>query len=594
MNLKNIIGYLKDYRFSSILLKYFLLLAICLVVPMIMISVWYQSRLEDNMQEELIDKNEGALEVSYNNVNSVLRSMKVLACSFSIGSEVQYLSALDSVCTDQTDNLESLNNMLTIVRNANEYIDSICIYFAKSGEVVSNERICSYAEFADQACFALYTEEMPAGPVYEARKKNGRYPYLITILYPIQMGNKKNNGAVAINISVEKLGDYIGSGKYRNKKNDPMLMIFDGEMDKLMYSDEYRLLIDEAEDSEELRKLNDWGEEFSGIYTLWDKKYIVSGLYSSQDDLRYLYLSSADAIELQNQAATQIFRLVVVLILVVCLILAVMLTFWIYRPIQQTVKVLENASMLVDWDKKERVDEIEAIQRSILSAKKEKDYLDEQIQERILKLHNAQICALQTQINPHFLFNTLTGIGNAGALLLGKDNIVTDMIFTLGKLMRISLSSKEYLVPLSEELEHVKLYMKLIDFRYRGKVHMHVELPDEIGKEQIAKLTLQPLIENAIEHGLANRHSGGNIWLKGEKTGDNITLYVVDDGDGIGRKELYKLRERLKESAVGGSEHIGLKNVNQRLKLIFGDEYGLEVSQAKEGGLCVAVCFRTL
>ena len=591
IRIKQMVGYLKDYRFSSILLKYFLLLAICLVVPMTVLSIWYQSQLEGNMQEELINKNESALEVSYNNVNSVLKSMKVLACCLSIDKEVQYLAALNSV---DTDNLESLNDMLSIVLSSNEYIDSVCIYLAKSGEVVSNKMVCRYSEYEDKDCFSLYSDDMPDKPVYEARKKKDRYPYLITILYPIRVGNKKNVGAVAVNIAVEKLGNYIGSGQYRNKDNTPMLMIFDGEMNRLMYSDEYRLLIDDASESNELRKLSGWGEKFSGIYTLWDKKYIVSGIYSSQDDLRYLYLSSADVLDIQNQSAMQIFRLVVGLILVVCLILAAMLTFWIYRPIQQTVKVLENASMLVDWDKKERVDEIEAIQRSILSAKKEKDYLDEQIQERILKLHNAQICALQTQINPHFLFNTLTGIGNAGALLLGKDNIVTDMIFTLGKLMRISLSSKEYLVPLNEELEHVKLYMKLIDFRYRGKVRMHVEIPDEIGKEQIAKLTLQPLIENAIEHGLAHRHSGGNIWLKGEKAGDNITIYVVDDGEGIGQKELYKLRERLKESAVGGSEHIGLKNVNQRLKLIFGDEDGLEVNREEEGGLCVTVRFRTL
>ena len=140
----------------------------------------------------------------------------------------------------------------------------------------------------------------------------------------------------------------------------------------------------------------------------------------------------------------------------------------------------------------------------------------------------------------------------------------------------------------------MKLYMKLTDFRYRGKIHMQVEIPEEMMKVQIAKLTLQPLIENSIEHGLAHRHGEGNVCLKGVMQGDQITLYVTDDGEGIGQKELYKLRERLKESAVGGSKHIGLRNVNQRLKLIFGDEYGLEVERTEAGGVCVTVHFRTL
>ena len=187
---------------------------------------------------------------------------------------------------------------------------------------------------------------------------------------------------------------------------------------------------------------------------------------------------------------------------VICLVIAFLLSVWVYRPVKQTLRVLSEVSMLTDWDRKEHVDEIEAIQRSILSAKKENDELNAQIQERIVSLHNAQICALQAQINPHFLFNTLESIANVAALLLDGDNKVTEMICTLGKLIRISLSNENYLVPLREELEHVNLYVKLVDFRFHGRVTLHQEIPPEMGDERIVKLTLQPLIENAIQHGL--------------------------------------------------------------------------------------------
>ena len=250
--------------------------------------------------------------------------------------------------------------------------------------------------------------------------------------------------------------------------------------------------------------------------------------------------------------------------------------------------------MLTEWDRKEHVDEIEAIQRSILSAKKENDDLNAQIQERIISLHNAQICALQTQINPHFLFNTLEAIANGAALLMNGDNEITEMTYTLGQLMRISLSNENYLVPLAEVLEHVKLYVKLVEYRYHGRVCLHQEIPEELYGERILKLTLQPLIENSIQHGLARKRSGGNIWLRGDKVGQDNNFYVVDNGDGITEEVLQRLRSHLQDSAITGSRHIGMRNVDQRLKLVFGEEYGLSVSSSREGGLCVTVRFRTL
>lgn len=317
-------------------------------------------------------------------------------------------------------------------------------------------------------------------------------------------------------------------------------------------------------------------------------------LREQEDGLRYLYLSFMQEFEKQNKEADTRIRQVAVLTGILCLLLAFMLAVWVYRPVKRTLHILSEVSMLTEWDRKEHVDEIEAIQRSILSAKKENDDLNAQIQERIISLHNAQICALQTQINPHFLFNTLEAIANAAALLMNGDNQITEMIYTLGKLMRISLSNENYLVPLKEELEHVKLYVKLVEFRYHGRVCLHQEIPEELQEERIIKLTLQPLIENAIQHGLAGKRSGGNIWLKGEKKGRDNYIYVVDNGTGVTEEMLEKLREQLKDSAITGSRHIGMRNVDQRLELVFGEGYGLTVSASKEGGMCVTVRFRTL
>lgn len=573
------------------MIKYFLLLFICLVIPVISLSLWYADQMQDNLEQEVLKRNEASLEQAYDNVNSVILSMKDMAYSISRYEGIQYLNTRSSVQSDTTGNLETVKNLLSLVCTSNDYVDSICVYFSRSNECITDNGVYVMDQYQDNEWLEMYSEDMPNRTVIRARKKNGKYPYLLTILNPISAGKDDHIGAVVINIDVEELGEYIGSGRYRNKDYSPMLLIFDQQMEKLVYSDEYRLL---QEETFAFDIIDHFTEKISGIYELWGESYLVSGVFSEQDGLHYIYLSSMRQFDSQSQAATRLLLGVTIVVGIVCLILASLLAVWVYKPIQNTIRVLKDMTMITEWDKKEHVDEMEAIQRSILSAKREQDNLNEQIQERIISLHNAQICALQTQINPHFLNNTLEAIGNAAALLMTGENKVTEMIYALGSLMRISLSGENYLVPLEEELRHVELYVKLVDFRFRGRIKMHIEIPEELKREKIVKLILQPLVENAIEHGLAKRRNDGNIWIKGERQGEKIYIHVIDNGDGISEDELIKLQKQLEESSINSGRHIGLRNVNQRLKLVFGEECGLKVNGTLGEGLCVTVCYKSV
>lgn len=599
-NARQTMGYLKDHRFSSILLKYFLLLFLCLVLPVVGLSSWYGRETRENTRREIFKRNEASLLQAYSSVNAAILSVRNLAYSLSTGSSVQYLASRPSVGSDTTGNLDSVINMLAIVGTASDYIDSIYLYFPNSGEIITGAGMAGYEGFKDKEVFDAFSRDMPARTVMMPRIKNHQYPYLLTVLYPIRLSrNSSNVGMTAINIDVEKLGDYMGSGKYRNTAYAPRLLILDKDMEVLVYSDEYRLLQEAEkqatlEELASLREAGDWQEGFSTVCSLWGQNFVVSGISGEEDGFKYVYLAGMEEFDAQARAEDSRLRGITVLVTLLCLLLAWLLAVWVYRPIQKTFRILQDMSMMTEWDKKEHVDEMEAIQRSILLAKQEKDDLNQQIRERIVSLHNAQICALQTQINPHFLFNTLEAIGNAAALLMNGDNQVTEMIYTLGKMMRISLSNENYLVPLSEELEHVRQYVKLVEFRFHGRVTLHQEIPEEMGSERIVKLTLQPLIENAIQHGLSRMRSGGEIWLKGEKRGEDNYLYVSDNGQGVTQEELEALSGRLGTSAITGSRHIGMRNVDQRLKLVFGEEYGLCLEHAREGGLRIIVHFKTI
>lgn len=586
----------RQERFSLILLRYFLLLFLCLVFPVVGVSSWYGRQIRNNVRTELIRQNETSLQQVYNTVDAVLRSVKNTAYSISVNENVQYVATINAMGSDSASSLRSVMNMLSITQSSAEYIDSAYIYLDATAEIITKTGATTNPQlFEDAEILRTYQKDLPLRTLTIPRIQENRYPYLLTFLHSIRLNLSRTNvGMVVLNVDAEKLGDYIDRGRYRNTEDAPMLLIFDKDMQTMVYSDEYRLLRGEN-DMQELQTLVlAQGDTFTTTGDLWGKGYVISGMISSDDNLRYLYLSTTQAFDNQNRAADQRLLLSVAVICLICLMLASLLAAWVYRPIRKTVRLLSDMSMLTEWDRKEHMDEIEAIQRSIVQAKKQRDDMDEEIQERMVSLHNAQICALQTQINPHFLFNTLESIGNASALLMGGENQVTDMIYTLSKMMRLSLSNENYLVPLSEELEHVRQYVALIDFRFRGRVTLHLEIPDEMTSTRIVKLTLQPLIENAIQHGLAHVRSGGEIWIRGEKIDEAYYLYVSDNGKGVDDAELELLTKQLKDSAITGNGHIGIRNVDQRMKLVFGEEYGLALSKAPEGGLRVTLHYKTI
>lgn len=588
---------IKDYRFKSIWFRYFIILSSCLVLPMTLIGNWFIQQQREQTYQEIIKLNESSLETGYTNIHSIVKSAKNMSFSISRNNDVQYFAAQSNAASEMLDKRESISEMLAVTCNANIYIDSIYVYFHNSGIIITNLGSADYDNFQDREVLKYYTEDMPKRTVVIPRIKSGTYPYLITVMYPVVDSFKNVIGMSVVNLDVEKIGDYFGSGKYRLTEYTPRLFIFNEDKSKLVYSDEYRFL-QEPDELYALTELEAESDTFSGIYPLWNSKYVVSATLSEDDGLQYYYVSSLRELEAINEKNDERLIQSTIMTMILCFIIGFLLSLWVYRPIQQTLNVLSEVSMLGGLNSKRHGDEIDVIQQSIISAKKEKDALNLEMEERMLCLNTAQITALQAQINPHFLFNTLETIASEAACLLGEENTVTDMICTLAKLMRISLTNTNYIVSISEELEHVALYLKLFDFRFHDRITLHTQIPEELSKEKISKLTLQPLIENSIQHGLKNFKSGGEIWITGEKKGTDDYIFVEDNGVGVTPEQLEELNASMSTEYIQKNpetdEHIGLSNVNRRIKLIFGEGYGIKIENGSKGGFRVVVHFRSI
>jgi two-component system sensor histidine kinase YesM len=205
-------------------------------------------------------------------------------------------------------------------------------------------------------------------------------------------------------------------------------------------------------------------------------------------------------------------------------------------------------------------------------------------------LQKAELRALQAQINPHFLYNTLdTIIWMAEA---HKTDQVIEIVRALSSFFRLSLSKGRDWITIAEEIERTRSYLTIQKMRYRDILDYAVEVDDQALDNTILKLILQPLVENAIYHGIKNKRQGGMITVRVKKPGeDEVLLEVEDDGIGIAPAQLGRIQSLLLDDSgeIPLESGFGMANVNKRLKLYYGQPYGLSISSEINAGTCVTL-----
>ena len=208
----------------------------------------------------------------------------------------------------------------------------------------------------------------------------------------------------------------------------------------------------------------------------------------------------------------------------------------------------------------------------------DKSHMDEQ------NLRKAELRTLQAQINPHFLYNTLDAIiWKAEA---GEKTEVIQLTNALSNFFRISLSSGADWIPIRQERKHIEGYLTIQQTRYRDIMRYEIDIPDEIGDYYILKLLLQPLVENALYHGIKIKRGGGTIRVVGRLVEDMLEFSVSDTGTGMTTEQLEQLNERMKEgqpTVSEGSGGFGLVNVNLRLRLYYNQPEGLQIISDENG-----------
>jgi two-component system sensor histidine kinase YesM len=264
----------------------------------------------------------------------------------------------------------------------------------------------------------------------------------------------------------------------------------------------------------------------------------------------------------------------------------------IYIPIKKlhdvTTTITKNdLQALVTSD---NVDEITELGMSFnIMIGRIRELLDSKIKEQE-NLKKAELRALQAQINPHFLYNTLdTIIWMAEAK---KTDQVIEIVSALSNFFRISLSKGRDWITVGEEIERTRSYLTIQKMRYRDIMDYEIEVDEDVLDNTILKLILQPLVENALYHGIKNKRQGGTIAVRAKhKDGNEVLLEVEDDGIGFTPEKLARIQAVINDdsSDIRLESGFGIDNVNKRIKLYYGKQYGLSVKSQHNTGTCVTL-----
>ncbi|PAD75825.1 two-component sensor histidine kinase [Paenibacillus campinasensis] len=284
----------------------------------------------------------------------------------------------------------------------------------------------------------------------------------------------------------------------------------------------------------------------------------------------------------------------IALAMLVCIGLAiavsVIVAYRITRPLRKLSRLMrkvEQGELLVQFPvhSEDEVGRLGHAFNMMVSKLSKLGYL---LYETEIREKDAQIAALQSQINPHFLYNTLGSISML-AEVAGNREIVT-MSNNLGRLLRYSLSNRKERVTLRDELIHVGGYMSIQKIRYEERIHYTQQVPDESLDLLVIPLMIQPIVENAINHGIDKGIGSGRIELRAVVDANTLTIIVEDDGIGLTKEELDSLRERMLHSKeLGGQSGNGLLNVHRRIVLHYGEAYGLTLESMPYQGVKVSM-----
>lgn len=466
-----------------------------------------------------------------------------------------------------------INTQLSVITTLNNYIDSVYIVSKQRNKVLSNTGIRITNDFSSYSWYDSQFDIRAAESDFWVSKTE---PATITIYRKTPIEQETDVISVIV-LNANKL------------INDINLITDDVNLSYVLFDYAENVPLLSFNVNSDTENFNAWDRtKTSALFP----KYSFSSYDIPEYSWKCLY-------KYDNNAATKtvfykmsIYLPLAFIVLIIC---AILLTFFytskIHKPINETVTLLtqiNQSHMTEDYDFQCDYVEIKYIVQTILESFKNKNDLEQRLTESISQLNNTKNRVLQAQIRPHFIFNTLNIIYLECYNALGEESDITQMIYNLADIIRISFCEDKSLPSIRDELLYSKKYIEIQTIRFADEFQVEWEIDPTLENYLTPKLILQPVIENAIIHGLIPSDKRGTLTIRLTEDDGNIIFIIQDTGVGMSEEQINTLNALLSSDDIP-HEHIGLVNVNLRIKLLFGSKYGCKIIQSGSGGTIINI-----
>lgn len=561
------------YRFNSVFVRNFVIIVLIFLVPIAAIGVFFYAYATDVVETEMRSRNLQDARRYRDITDAYMLQMQHLVLNLATDTDVNAFLFENEANVANSLELYSIVQDMAQMRGlvtAIGYIDSIVIYSVNNGYVLSLDGARAASDTADGSWLREFERRRERRGMWFVLRTNPEDEAVLSLFWNVYLYDRLD-GVIVINIDPAAFGSFLQA----REEGGVHLSIFDNE-GTLLYTG---------------------GPAVNADWEPPGANAAVAEIDSAHFDYTVRTITPLSEFYGRFRDMRAVLVWIGVLGIVAALALSFVVSVKVFEPVRNILRFIDGIDEYEDVSSS-RGAEVGYIADSISRIVTSEKEAEAELETRVALLRRAQAVALQSQINPHFLYNTLDSVKWTAMQLTRGKNAASEMIGSVSKLLRYSLESGDSITTVGEELEHAHLYLEILTWRYREAFSVKTDVDPEVRSARTVRLSLQPILENAVYHGIKPKKERCRIEIvgrlqrekgPGEQQRRRVVLSIRDDGVGMSPQEVDRINASFAEDFLAERKHIGLRNVNQRIRLVFGEPYGIRLDHSTPTGVVVTL-----
>ena len=565
----------REFWKSNVLLKKTLGITLLVLLFIVILSIVFYSSVIKNFENRILSSELSALENNVKMTENIYTDIKNMLHILGSDNDVQFCFSSEAPKNTNSDYKLGIPEKIHTLKIHNDYLNSIYIYSeAQSTFCTSEYGFTNLNDFSDRdwLYFVKNRKQPNDGIAVYPRAIGNSYPYVITFIKQMTMNGKKC--VIVANADFMKLAAAAGLDGIKN------FYIINGN--RIIYNASMKEFGEPVSNDKILSNANLRDEKISRFYSVGHEKFVLSAMKSADYGFYYVNAMTSDKYMNGMSKNKRYFYVFLIFIFIFGAFIIYRYVKAYYEPIKSMEALIENNSVRdINYVSPELKKLSEKITRYLNSNFELKQALNESLAD----IERLQMQALQLQINPHFIFNVLNSVYMQSIADFGPEHNTTKMVLLFSKYMKYVLDSDYSTADVKEEIYYTKIYAELMKYRYKKLGGVIWKIDETLGEYKTLKLILQPLIENSIYHGISLKKDTESMIVVECASENNFLIFSVsDNGVGMSEEKINLITESFKNTDFLDSKHIGLKNINRRIRLAYGSGFGLEIkSKLGEG-----------